>query len=418
MYAEIERGAIELRARVGASSPLLRPRRSTPRAPPGSARGALRPERSAALLRGPDRQPEGSRLRQRVAGRRGVHRLGRGAIRAPASSTVRAVSRTSTTPCSRSWNERGGETNVSTGWHAIEFLLWGQDFDGPDPGASAHRLRRRHRRQRGAARRVPAAGDRSVGASISASCPAAWAAEPGNYRTAFEAGIPIRALRRILTGMLILSGFEMAGERLAVAYETKDQEQEHSCFSDTTHLRPRGERARHRGDLPRRRQDSAGPASDDLARAVDAALADELDGEARAALAALARHSRAVRPGDAGRRRRPGPASRAAASRRWKRRPRDRVAGRRARFPDGDRAGRMSDRAPRVRSLVLRDGDRAAARRRGAGASVAPLPRRTGRLRDDAATRASTRSGSRARALGRRSAARSPSATRSSSRTG
>ena len=25
-------------------------------------------------------------------------------------------------------NEAGGETNISTGWHAIEFLLWGQDL--------------------------------------------------------------------------------------------------------------------------------------------------------------------------------------------------------------------------------------------------------------------------------------------------
>ena len=32
-------------------------------------------------------------------------------------------------------NERGGETNVSTGWHAIEFLLWGQDLDPDGPGA-------------------------------------------------------------------------------------------------------------------------------------------------------------------------------------------------------------------------------------------------------------------------------------------
>ena len=38
-----------------------------------------------------------------------------------------------------SLNEEGGETNISTGWHAIEFLLWGQDLsaDGPgDPTAS------------------------------------------------------------------------------------------------------------------------------------------------------------------------------------------------------------------------------------------------------------------------------------------
>ena len=33
-----------------------------------------------------------------------------------------------------SYNERGGEENISTGWHAIEFLLWGQDFNDAGPG--------------------------------------------------------------------------------------------------------------------------------------------------------------------------------------------------------------------------------------------------------------------------------------------
>jgi putative iron-regulated protein len=32
-------------------------------------------------------------------------------------------------------NEDGGETNISTGWHAIEFLLWGQDLSETGPGA-------------------------------------------------------------------------------------------------------------------------------------------------------------------------------------------------------------------------------------------------------------------------------------------
>ena len=31
-------------------------------------------------------------------------------------------------------NERGGEENIAAGWHAIEFLLWGQDMDPNGPG--------------------------------------------------------------------------------------------------------------------------------------------------------------------------------------------------------------------------------------------------------------------------------------------
>ena len=33
-----------------------------------------------------------------------------------------------------SLNEEGGEENISTGWHAIEFLLWGQDLNADGPG--------------------------------------------------------------------------------------------------------------------------------------------------------------------------------------------------------------------------------------------------------------------------------------------
>jgi putative iron-regulated protein len=44
------------------------------------------------------------------------------------------------------------------------------------------------------------------------------------------------AMRAVLTGPALLAGFEMSGERMAVALETRDQEEEHSCFSDTTHL--------------------------------------------------------------------------------------------------------------------------------------------------------------------------------------
>ena len=32
-------------------------------------------------------------------------------------------------------NERDGEENIATGWHAIEFLLWGQDLSATGPGA-------------------------------------------------------------------------------------------------------------------------------------------------------------------------------------------------------------------------------------------------------------------------------------------
>ncbi|HZO12465.1 MAG TPA: imelysin family protein, partial [Polyangiaceae bacterium] len=56
-----------------------------------------------------------------------------------------------------------------------------------------------------------------------------------NYRAGLVAAPPEEGLRRILTGMIVLSGFETGGERLQTALDSGDQEDEHSCFSDNTH---------------------------------------------------------------------------------------------------------------------------------------------------------------------------------------
>ena len=64
----------------------------------------------------------------------------------------------------------------------------------------------------------------------------AWTpGQPGNYRAEFVAN-PETALASMMTGMGMLAGDELAGERIAVAWETRDPEDEQSCFSDTTHL--------------------------------------------------------------------------------------------------------------------------------------------------------------------------------------
>lgn len=66
---------------------------------------------------------------------------------------------------------------------------------------------------------------------------AAWAPDqPQNYRAAFLKDNSTESLRNILSGMGVLSRGELAGERMAVALSTRDQEDEHSCFSDNTHV--------------------------------------------------------------------------------------------------------------------------------------------------------------------------------------
>ena len=128
-------------------------------------------------------------------------------------------------------NEVGGETNISTGWHGIEFLLWGQDLSDDGPGA---RPVTDYTTSPVAARRgayLQTLSDLLVADLTSVRDE--WAPDGGSYRTEFLAD-PDQAVSNMLRGMGALSSGELAGERISVAYETKDQEDEHSCFSDNT----------------------------------------------------------------------------------------------------------------------------------------------------------------------------------------
>jgi putative iron-regulated protein len=128
-------------------------------------------------------------------------------------------------------NEVGGETNISTGWHAIEFLLWGQDLSDAGPGA---RPLTDYTTSPVAERRatyLQTLSDLLV-ADLSG-VRDQWAPDGGAYREEFLAD-PDQAVSNMLRGMGALSAGELAGERISVAYETKDQEDEHSCFSDNT----------------------------------------------------------------------------------------------------------------------------------------------------------------------------------------
>ena len=133
-------------------------------------------------------------------------------------------------------NERGGEANIAIGWHAVEFLLWGQDHDVAGAGKRSftdYQLDgNANAARRGEYLRI--CGDLVV--EHHEQVRDAWAKERDNYRASFLADSEGESLRKILAGMIVLSGFEMSGERLAVAYETQDQEEEHSCFSDNTHI--------------------------------------------------------------------------------------------------------------------------------------------------------------------------------------
>jgi putative iron-regulated protein len=131
-------------------------------------------------------------------------------------------------------NERGGEENIATGWHAIEFLLWGQDLNEAGPGnrsfedyVDGKAPNADRRRQYLGVVTALLVDDLRVVAT-------AWAPGAKNYRARFERG-GNESLRRIIVGLGSLSRGELAGERMEVALNTQDQEDEHSCFSDNTH---------------------------------------------------------------------------------------------------------------------------------------------------------------------------------------
>ncbi len=129
-------------------------------------------------------------------------------------------------------NERGGEANVSVGWHAIEFLLWGQDRSATEPGQRPASDFVDGKAEHASRRREYLRTVTSLLARQLRELQRAWAKDADNYRAAFERDP--NALRKAMTGALVFTAFELGGERLTVAYDTQDQEQEHSCFSDTS----------------------------------------------------------------------------------------------------------------------------------------------------------------------------------------
>lgn len=135
-------------------------------------------------------------------------------------------------------HEAGGiETNVATGYHAIEFLLWGQDLNGGDAGAgdrqytdySVDNCTNGHCERR--AQYLSAAADLLIDDLTYMA--EAWSVG-GAGREALELMGPKGALGAMLTGMGSLSYGELAGERMQLGLMLHDPEEEHDCFADNT----------------------------------------------------------------------------------------------------------------------------------------------------------------------------------------
>lgn len=130
------------------------------------------------------------------------------------------------------------ESNVATGYHAIEFLLWGQDLNGTGPGAgnrpatdfdpancTGGNCERR-------AQYLQTATDLLI--DDLEWMVAQWGHE-GDARKAVMAHGGRDGLKAIFKGLGSLSYGEMAGERMKLGLLIHDPEEEHDCFSDNTH---------------------------------------------------------------------------------------------------------------------------------------------------------------------------------------
>ncbi|RKF13802.1 peptidase [Roseovarius spongiae] len=199
----------------------------------------------------------------------------------------------------------GIEANVATGYHAIEFLLWGQDLSGTQSGAGerpwtdyAKGDACTHDNCDRRGEYLAAAADLLV--SDLEWMAAQWA-EGGAARAAVTEN-PDAGIAMMLTGMGSLSYGEQAGERMRLGLMLNDPEEEHDCFSDNTHnshyYDGLGVQNTYLGEYVRRDGTLiSGPSLSDLVAETDPALDDEMRAKLAHTMFALARIKTAAEAG-------------------------------------------------------------------------------------------------------------------------
>jgi putative iron-regulated protein len=188
-------------------------------------------------------------------------------------------------------NENGGEKNIATGYHAIEFLLWGQDLATDGPGARPYTDyvvgeggTASNQDRRGQYLKIVAAKLVKDLQSVSDE----WKDESGSYAAEFAALPATESIQKLLLSLASLSGAELAGERMTVAYDNKDQEDEHSCFGDYTLEDYNANAIGIQNVWLGRYGSDDGTGLDDLVEARDPALAAEVTAKMAAAVTAVA----------------------------------------------------------------------------------------------------------------------------------
>ncbi|WP_170585036.1 imelysin family protein [Ruegeria arenilitoris] len=132
----------------------------------------------------------------------------------------------------------GIEANVATGYHAIEFLLWGQDLNGHGEGAGNRPWTDYAQDESCTGGNCDRRAQYLVAATDLLVSDLEWMAAQWQDDGAARAALTDDAdsgISAILTGMGSLSYGEQAGERMRLGLMLNDPEEEHDCFSDNTH---------------------------------------------------------------------------------------------------------------------------------------------------------------------------------------
>ena len=188
----------------------------------------------------------------------------------------------------------GIDANVATGYHAIEFLLWGQDLNGTGPGAGNRPYTDydlKNCTHGNCDRRAEYL--RSVSALLVSDLDyMVKAFAPGGDAAKVLTENPKSGLTAILTGMGSLSYGELAGERMKLGLLLHDPEEEQDCFSDNTYNSHYydmvGIMTGYTGTYVRTDGTKmTGPSIRDLLQEKDPAVAKELQGKLDLTMAAM-----------------------------------------------------------------------------------------------------------------------------------
>jgi putative iron-regulated protein len=139
-------------------------------------------------------------------------------------------------------NESQNDKSISTGWHAIEFLLWGQDNSTPADDMTGQRLYTDYTTATNANRRKQYLNVvTQLLINDLQELVTTWNTSGGIYAIVFASLDEDIALRQLINGAFFIAGDELSSERIIAPVDSVDgingtgQEDEHSCFSDNTH---------------------------------------------------------------------------------------------------------------------------------------------------------------------------------------